>query len=121
MSDMGATGKEREIAEPSSRRPSQPRSPAFQTPVPSPLDPWRCFPSSIPVQPLPVNIVTELLSPGLPLGFGHCLDHLTDNYNCVPLTRSASCLRLLPMDACKGLRAFSGNVVHPIETSCRLL
>lgn len=39
------------------------------------LDPRRCLPSSISVQTLPVNIVTELLPPGLPLGLGHRADH----------------------------------------------
>lgn len=46
------------------------RGPCLRT-GPSPLDPWRCLPTSIPVQTLSVDIVTELLPPGLSLGLGH--------------------------------------------------
>ena len=61
---------EREIEILSPRRLSQPRAPRLQT-GPSPLDPWRCLPTSIPVQTLSVDIVTALLPPSLSLSFGH--------------------------------------------------
>lgn len=35
------------------------------------LNPWRCLPTSIPVQTLSVDVVTELLPPSLSLSLGH--------------------------------------------------
>lgn len=119
MSDVGATGKERDHGTVISQAVS-PEVPRLLNPGPSPLDPRRCFPSSISVQTLPVNIVTELLSPRLPLGLGHCSDHRTGNYNWAPLTRSTSCSRLFPAYARQGCAGFLGNVVLPLAISCSL-
>lgn len=104
MSDVGAT--ERESAALSSRRPFWPRPAASSTRGPSPLDPRGCLPSSIPVQTLPVNIVTELLPPGLPLGLGHHADHLSVNSDSEPLTPRTSCSRLLPVAVRTAWQAF---------------
>lgn len=90
MSDVGAAGKEREIELLSSCGPSRPRTPASRTPAPSPLDPRRCLPSSIPVQTLSVNIVPKLLLPSLALGLGHRANHSTNSSLPAP-TFTTSC------------------------------
>ena len=86
------------------------------------LDQWSCFASSIPVQMLPFNTVTKLLSPGLPLGHGHGNDHQTGNDNWVALIRSTSCCRLL---SCRSLMSLfmlsSKDILSPHSLSFGLL
>lgn len=104
MSDVGAakTGERGTVI--SQAIPAQARD--LLAPAPSPLDPRGCLPPSIPVQTLPVNTVTELLPPGLPLGLGHHADPLSVNSDSEPLTPTASFGRLLPAAVRTAWQAF---------------
>lgn len=107
MSDVGAGGKERETETLSPRRRSQPREAPCLLTGPSPLDPRSSLPTSIAVQTLSVDVVTELLPPSLPLGLGHRADCRTSSSNSEPHAQS----RVLAGSEPQCTQGFSGNVV----------
>lgn len=110
MSDVGANGKKRSRLCHLAVQPS--RGPCLRT-GPSPLDPRRCLPTSIPVQTLSVDVVTILLPPSLPLGLGHCAHYRTNCSNSEPHTQSLVVAGSVPQRA----HGFLGNVVFLVEPS----
>lgn len=120
MSDVGATSKRRDRGSITLRAILQ-WPPASQTPSPSPLDPRRCLPSSIPIQTLSVDIIAELLPPSFALSLRHRADCRTTGSPLTPRNYNLVLTDSFRRVSTELFRLFLGNVVFPVALPQRLL